>query len=565
MPQTIPLAPVAAAVRACRRHLVAAALFSATVNLLYLTPTIFMLQVYDRVVPTGDALTLLFIALAALMGFALLAMLDVLRTRLLVKTGARLEANLAGPALEAVMTRANLSRVERNEALADLTRLREMLSGPAVVAACDAPWTPIYLIAATAIHPLLGLFTLVAGAILLALAWTTERRTARALAEAGAAAGIAQARQAHVTAYAAEARAMGMVPGLSAALMADRTATVERQTRASLGSAGYGGFTKFIRMVSQSGALALAAWLAVDGSISAGAIFAASLLLGRALAPLELLIGAWKGILRGATAYGRLKALLPAADASEPVRLPECEGRYDLEALTVATPQGRVALAEVSLRVASGDIVGVAGLSGAGKYSLLRAMAGAAPAARGAVRLDGAALGDWHPAQLGGAIGYLPQDFVLYAGSIKENIARFGYAAGGDPETLDAQVIEAAQAIGAHDMILRLPNGYDTMVGPGEAGLSGGQMQRIAIARALFGNPRVLLLDEPSANLDADANAALIELIGKLRERHVTTLIATHDQTLLLAVDKIILLAGGRLAKYGPLREQTAAPARKRA
>lgn len=562
MSEVIKLNLIASVKRAVRSHLLAVAIFSAAVNILYLTPTLFMLQVYDRVVPTGGLVTLSLLCLLAVAGYVMLALLDSMRARLLIKLGARLDAELSGPLQSAVMQSQHLSRLDRNQALSDLDQLRGMLSGSAIIAALDAPWTPIYLLAAMALNPVLGLFMVVMGAMLIMLAWRAEQVTARGLANLQALTSQARARQSHMVAYASEVRGLGMTEGLCASLQRQRHAIIRQQVTESLRSISYTGVTKCVRLSAQSGALAVAALLVIEGRLSPASIFAASLLLGRALAPVELLIGAWRSLLRGYGAFGRLQRLFALPTADERLRLPIPRGDLEVNDVTLFGASGRPVLADVSFRVQPGEMVALVGLSGAGKSSLLKLLCGASRPDKGEVRLDGAELTVWPHDQLAEAIGYVPQEAVLFSGSLKDNIARFGYARGQDQARLDDAVVFAARQIAAHDMILRLPAGYDTVIGPGEQGLSGGQAQRVAIARALCGQPPVLLLDEPSASLDAEAKAALLELLLRLKERGTTVVLSSHDATVLEVADRVIVLAGGRVAKLASLREVPQAQAK---
>lgn len=545
--------PLRQALAAGRRHYVAAAVLSALGNLLYLTPTLFMLQVYDRVVPSGSLATLALIGAVALAAYGTLGTFEWLRGRLLVKAGMRLDRQLAGPVLGVVLARRGMTAMERSEAIRELDAFRQTMAGPVMTIAFDAPWAPIYVIAAFLLNPWLGLLTMAAGAILVLLAWRSERAIHGALAAANTAAAVTYARQRQMTAHAAQVRALGMRRALTARALADRAGVNELQLAATFTGGRHGSLIKTVRLVLQSSALAMGGWLAVEQQISAGAIVATSLLMSRALSPIEQLTHNWKQVVRARTAYHHLAGLLGGTGAVAPTQLPRPAGRVSIEELTVATAQGaRVAIAQISAEIAAGEVVGIAGLSGAGKSTLLSALAGALPALRGTVRIDGASIESWDPDRLADHVGYLPQDYVLFAGTIKENIARFAGHVFGDPAAIDERVVAVAREVGAHEMILRLPDGYDTVVGNG-AGLSAGQAQRIALARALYTDPAILLLDEPSASLDAEGQHALMALIGRLRAEGRTVIFSTHQTDLLAIADKVMLLAGGRLARFGPL------------
>ena len=537
----------------CRPLLLWAAAFSAGANILYLTPTIYMMQVYDRVVPSANGGTLLLISLIGLVGLATLGVLDWLRGRLLVRVSARMERLLAPRAIDAVVARTDLDRTQRAEAMREFDVLRQTMAGGAMLALFDLPWVPIYVLAAFLVHPLLALMTVVAGGILVALAWANEAATHAPLDRASAAAAIAYAKQQQITAYAAEVRALGMRRTLTAKGVGDRDEANRLQLDASFAGGVYGGLIKLFRLIFQSAALALGAWLAIRGQISMGSIIAASVLLGRALAPIDQVVGSWKQFLRARTAHDSLVAVLPDEPPASRTRLPALQGRIAIESATVLDPGGtRDILRGVDVAIAPGETIGVAGLSGAGKSTLLRLLAGSVAPIAGAVRFDGAARGDWDEEQLARSIGYLPQDFVLFPGTIRDNVSRFDAWAGAPAEWIDAEVVAAANAVGAHEMILRLPGGYDTLVGPGGVGLSAGQTQRVALARALYGRPRVLLLDEPNAHLDVNGNATLFELIVRAKTAGVTTVVAAHSADLLAACDRLLLIKDGGVAEHSP-------------
>jgi ATP-binding cassette subfamily C protein len=532
--------------------LACAALFSGIVNLLYLVPTLYMLQVYDRYVPSGNGATLLLVSLMGGAGLVTLAALDWVRGRLLVRVSARFDRLLAGPTLMAALAGHGAIRADRGEAMRDFDTLRQMIASGAMIALFDAPWAPIFLLFAFLLHPLLGAVTLTGAIVLIALAWGNERATHAGIAQANVAAAAAYARQAQVSAHAEEVRALGMARGLVAAALAERDAVAQAQLDASFAGGRYAALIKFFRLVFQSGALAVGAWLAVTGRISMGAIIAASLLLGRTLAPIEQLVAAWRPIVRAIEARKRLEALLGRPIAPAATILPEPTGRIAIEALAISDPNGRAPiLGGISALIEPGSMVAVAGPSGAGKSTLLRALAGAVEPAAGTVRFDGVALRDWDRDQLARHIGFLPQALALLPGTVKENISRFSGTAREGAAAIDAAVMRSAAAIGAHEMIGRLPKGYDTVIGAGGVPLSAGQMQRIAIARALFGDPRILILDEPNAHLDAGAHAALMAALTMLRENKRTIIVAAHGAELIRMADKLLVLADGRLVRFG--------------
>lgn len=548
--------PLRIAFGRCRRHFAAAASFSAASNILLLTPSIYMMQVYDRVLPTGGFVTLAAISAVAVFGLATLSALDWLRTRILMRAGARLDHELARPILHLIMSKPSLSRLTRAEAMRDLDTLRHGVSSHAASALFDAPWTPIYIVTAFLLHPALGALALGSAILMLVLAWDNERRIRLPLSASSRAGNAAYARQLHITSHAAEVRALGLATALTDRQLLERAEVNSLQIEAGLVGGNHSSLVKFFRLTLQSGALALGAVLVVDGRISAGAMFAGSLLLSRALQPIEQIVGSWKSLLQSRNAYVKLGELLGGDTRREHTQLPAPTGAIAVERLTVLAPiSDRISLAEVSFAVAPGEIVGIVGQSGSGKSTLLRALAGAAFAARGNVRFDGASSADWDPEQLAQHVGYVPQTFVLFPGTVKENISRFRGARGEVSETLDAAVIAAAKAIGAHEMILRLTDGYDTVIGSGGIGLSAGQTQSIAIARALFEKPKILLLDEATAHLDPQGQHAFQKLLSSMRAEGTTVLFATHSGDLLASADKLLLLKEGRIERFGPLAD----------
>jgi ATP-binding cassette subfamily C protein len=432
--------------------------------------------------------------------------------------------------------------------------LRQSLTGPVLLALCDAPWAPFYVIIATIIHPALGLLVLVGGGALAGIAWRNERTTGKHLGRANDSAARAYASQEQVIAGAENVRALGMRAAMVRRHVQERWTMLALQTSASFASGGYVAASKFLRLVLQSLALGLGAWLAIHDRISAGSIFAASFLAGRALGPIEQLLTAWPSLVKARCAYGQLSDLLDTADPSTALTmLPAPSGRIDAEHVTVGrTPESRI-LSAVSFTLQPGEVVTILGPSGAGKSTLMRVIAGALRPDAGLVRVDGARLADWDSDRLGAFVGYLPQSVSLFAGTVKENIARF--ASDGDPALIDEQVIGAARAALAHEMILRLPNGYDTMLGWEGQGLSAGQAQRVALARALFRGPPLLLLDEPNAHLDAEGEAQLLQTISAAKARGAAVAIIAHRTSVLSVSDKILVLREGRIEAFGPRDE----------
>jgi len=545
---------VAGALRACRRHFVAVAAFSALLNLLFLVPMLYMLQIYDRVIPTRGNTTLFFITLVLLFGLSTLAFLDFVRSRLLVRASIRLDRQLAGVLLDTSLARRDrtFDAVAR-QSMREFDTLRQALTGPAIIALCDAPWSPIYILVCFLIHPLVGAFVLV-GAILLAfVAVRNHGATSDPLQNASDAAARAYASQEQVLAGAENVRALGMRRAMVRRHLAERDSMMSQQSNASFAGSKYVTISKFLRLSLQSTALGLGAWLAIGNSISAGAVFASSFLAGRALQPIEQLLSTWRTVAQAKRAYEKLNDLLGAREAETAMtQLPPPEGRLDVEQLSVANAAGDGAiLANISFQLLPGEVVAVVGPSGAGKSTLLRMLAGAGRPDRGIIRVDHANVLDWDPERLAAYIGFLPQDVSLFAGTVKENISRFQDAGDSDSAEIDGKAVAAAKACFAHELILQLPNGYDSVLGWGGRGLSAGQAQRVGLARALYGDPPIILLDEPNAHLDAAGEGQLVETLMALKARDAAVLVVAHRMGVLAAVDKIMVLRDGRIEAYG--------------
>ena len=546
--------PLAAALRACRPHLMAAAVFSALINLLLLAPTIYMMQVYDRVVPTEGRLTLLYLTLVVAFALGTQTALESVRSRLLALAGLRLDRLLAGGILQKLMSA--MAPGSSAQGMREFDIVRQALSGPVAVAAFDIPWTPIYVLVAFLIHPALGVMTVAGGALLVTLAVLNERATRARAREAFVAQNQAYASQEAAAVNGEVVRALGMRGALRERQLADRRNGLDLAAKAQFTGGGYSAATKFTRMFLQSAALGLGAWLAVEKQISAGSIIAASVLMSRALQPIEQLVGSWAVVGQARGALNNLIKLFPERGLEiEGTQLPAPTGALALEQVAVRTPEGAVLLRGVSLRLTPGEILGVIGPSGAGKTTLARVAAGAIRPDMGAVRLDGASLADWDGDRLGRYIGYVPQDSALLAGSIKDNISRFAIWSGADPAIVDADVVAAAQAAGVHELILRLSKGYDTVLGAGGRGLSAGQAQRVALARALYREPPLLILDEPNSALDADGEMALNGAILAAKTRGAAILIVAHRTGILNIADRLLVLRDGQVEMLGPRGE----------
>ncbi len=555
MTKTAESAILRAALTQCRPHFIAAAAFSALVNLLYIAPTLYMLQVYDRVVPTRGMQTLLFLTMVLLFALATLALLDRVRARLLVRAGIRLDTILAPRILDATLGQPDLPTAR--QALRDFDTMRAGLTGPAVLALFDAPWMPIYILVCFLVHPAIGGVAILGCAILPLLAWANERHTRARLDRAQAIASGSYASQDALLSAADSVRALGMRRALVARQLRQREAMLTAQTEASFAGGSFLTATKFTRMALQSLALGLGALLAVNNQISGGAIFASSFLIARALAPIEQLIGTWRTIVQARQSQANLAELLAGpAQTMIPTQLPPPRGALTLEGLTVLNDaRDGAILGGISIAIQPGELIAIVGPSGAGKSTLARAIAGALTPDRGVVRIDGADTRDWDPERLARHIGYLPQDSALFAGTVGENIARFSGETGGDRATIDAAVVAAAEKVGADPLIRHLSQGYDHRLGLGGRGISAGQAQRIALARAVFGDPALLVLDEPNAHLDAEGDAALVAALGALKADGKTILIVSHKLGILPVVDRILVLRDGRVALFGPRDE----------
>lgn len=540
---------------ALKRFFITAGLFSFFINALMLVPAIYMLQVYDRVLVSRNEMTLYMLTLIVLGFYVLMGGLEWLRSRLMVQAGLKLDAELNDKVLSSAF-RQNLRQSGANaeQSLSDLNGVRQFLTGNGLFAFFDAPWTPLFIAVIFLMHPMLGLVSLIGALLLFGLALLTEYRTQKPLAAANAA-GIAANQFASNSFRNAEViEAMGMFPSLRTRWYALHSKMLALQAVASDRAGSISAITRVTRISLQSLILGFGALLVIDGQITPGAMIAASILMGRALAPVEQAIGAWKQFVGTRGAYNRLKILLD--DYQPPsggISLPTPRGEYRLENVIAAAPGGSVPILKgVSLVIPKGAVIGVIGPSGSGKSTLARLLVGVWGAAAGKVRLDGADVYAWNKDELGPWVGYLPQDVELFDGSVAENIARFG--------ELDSEaIVRAATLAGVHDMILHLPAGYETQIGNGGSALSGGQRQRIALARALYGDPSVVVLDEPNSNLDDVGEAALVSALGQLKANGKTVVVITHRTNVLSIIDLLLVLRDGAIQGYGPPAEVIAA------
>jgi ATP-binding cassette subfamily C protein/ATP-binding cassette subfamily C exporter for protease/lipase/ATP-binding cassette subfamily C protein EexD len=535
------------ALRICRKAFLFVGLFSIVINILMLASPLYMLQVYDRVLTTGRTETLLLLTIMAGSALLILGALEALRSSILARVGAWLNAQL-GPTFLAASVRARLSGNGTSaQSLRDLAQLQSFVGGQGVATFFDAPWVPLFVVLIWFLHPVLGVVALVSAFTLFGLTLLNDYLTRSPIREATRAQ-ITANLQAEATVRNAEVvQAMGMLPTLVERWQStNQTAMTATQLAGERGGTIVG-FTKFARFFVQMAILGVGALLVLRGELTAGGMVAASILLGRALAPVEQSMGAWKTFTSARLAYARLKEAIEGDQAEERrTRLPAPTGRISVENVSYAAVQGeRPILSQVSLALEPGEALAIIGASAAGKSTLCRALVGIVRPNLGIVRLDGADLRHWDPEELGQHIGYLPQDVELFSGTVRENIARMSKGS-------DEDVVAAAQLAHAHEMILRLPQGYDTRIGDGGARLSGGQRQRVGLARAVFGQPKVVVLDEPNANLDQAGESALAAAITRLKELQTTLIIVGHRPSTLRRVDKILVLREGRVEAFGP-------------
>jgi ATP-binding cassette, subfamily C, type I secretion system permease/ATPase len=539
------------ALRACRRYFVTALIFSLAINLLYLAGPLYMLQVYDRVINSASQVTLVMLTLVLLVAFSALAGLDLVRARVLTRGSVRLDRLLAGRVLAATMDGAIKGMPPTSQMLRDFDTFRQFVTGAGIHAIFDLPWAPIYILVIFILHPLLGLFAFISAIALIALAVLGQWRVQRPLADASVTASRNYAFTDMSLRNAEVVQAMGMMPGLLQRWSRDRSRVIEQQLVASDRAATNSSMVRFLRLSMQSLILGLGAYLVIERVVTVGAMFAAMILLGRALQPVEQIVGSWRNMLAARSAFERVKKLLAANPMRDPtLALPRPVGRLSVEGLVYSLAQAKKPILRgITFKLEPGEALGIIGPSGAGKSTLARQIVGVLAPSAGAVRLDGADVSTRPHESLGRHIGYLPQDIELFADTVAANISRFR------TQDEDQEVIEAAMLAGLHEAILLLPNGYDTNIGDSGAVLSGGIRQRIGLARAVYGNPSLIVLDEPSSNLDSDGDAALLACITHLKTRGATVVIISHRLNSLGLVDKLLVLKEGTVELFGPRNE----------
>ncbi|MEM6662469.1 MAG: type I secretion system permease/ATPase [Pseudomonadota bacterium] len=539
--------------RECRSHFRSVAVFSIFVNLLMLTGPLFMLQTYDRVLSSRSEETLVALLLLVTGLFIMYGLLEYARGRVLARAGARFQNLLDLRIFEAVLRRsvAPADRAKPNTAARDLDSVRQLLSGPAPFALFDIPWTPIFLGAIFIFHPVLGFIAIASGLILIALTLVNQWRSKEPNNESQIAAAQADNLGEALRQNAEAVQGLGMRERGMSRWSGLRGKALDSQILASDRTASYSSASKAMRFYLQSFMLAAGAWLVLQQEISPGMMIAGSILLGRALAPIEQAIGQWSLFQRATRGWSSLSELLEKTPVEQPkTELPAPKGHIDAKQITVVAPGEQVpALRGLTFSVEPGQALGVIGPSGAGKTTLAKVLTGIWPPAAGKVRLDGAALDQWPTDALGGHIGYLPQEIGLLSGTVADNIARL------DPNPDPKQIVLAAQRAGAHELLLSLPQGYDTDIGAGGQRLSGGQRQRVALARALYGDPPVLILDEPNANLDAPGEQALVDAIRDAKSRGRSVIIMAHRPSAIAACDVLLMIDKGVQVDFGPRDE----------
>ena len=534
---------------ACKQYFIYAGVFSAAVNILMLTPIVYMMTVYDRVVASGSLSTLAMLTILMVCLLIAVGGFEWVRSMILVSASNRVETLLRKRISDATFERSLLTggMVANAQPLSDLSALRQFLTGNGLFAFFDAPWFPIYIGVMFMFHPWFGVAGILSGLVMVALAYANESATNGLLKEANLESNQASNRFQGSLRNAEVVAAMGMSEDIRKRQDALFDSVLEKQANASKKAGLLSGISKSFRLIVQSLLLGLGAYLALNQQISPGMMIAGSLLLGRALAPIDMLVGSWKGFSLARAHYYRLRELLEHIPArADTMRLPAPAGQLTVEQVSVAPPGSQVLVVRgVTFELAPGEALGMIGPSASGKSTLARALLGIWPSHGGKVRLDGAHIASWNREELGPHVGYLPQDIELFDGTIADNICRFSDAEPG-------LIVAAAKLAGVHEMILHLPNGYDTVIGGAGGILSGGQRQRIGLARAVFGNPKLLILDEPNSNLDDQGEKELVEALRRIKSQSCTIVVITHRTMVLQCVDKILVMKEGAAVSFGP-------------
>jgi ATP-binding cassette subfamily C protein/ATP-binding cassette subfamily C protein EexD len=538
------------AVAACRGQLMAAGLFSGVVNVLQLTVSLYMMQVFDRVLSTRSLDTLYYLTAIAVFALLVMAALDGLRGQVMQRIAGWIEGKTAPEAFIRAIESQLRNRPYRMEALRDLAVCRGWLGSPAALTVFDVPWVPVFLAVIFLLHPALGAIATGGAVLLFLLTLANEWATGALVRQASTGAMASQRRAESMVRNAEVIDSMGMGPAVLQRWREGLSASLPPQERAADRAAFLLSMTRFFRLAIQVAVLGYGAFLVLEQQLTAGASIAASIIMGRALAPVEQMIGGWKQLVQARQSYRRLLGFLALPRLRPPgMALPAPTGRLAVERVTFGFPGQPVAIIKgVSFALSAGESLAVIGPSAAGKTTLIRLLIGTLQPTAGTVRLDGADVFTWMREDFGRYVGYLPQDVELFDGTVLRNIARMTDA---EPE----RVFEAARLAGCHEMILRLPQGYDTEIGDGGQHLSGGQRQLIGLARAMFGSPKFVVLDEPNSNLDGDAEQALIRGLEELKRRGTTVVLVSHRPTLVQGVDKVLLLRDGAVEAFGPRAE----------
>jgi len=533
-----------------RTGFVAVAVFSFFLNLLMLATPLYMLQVFQRVLSSGHMQTLLYLTLVTVFALLILGVLNTIRTWLLNRISGWLSGALSGQLISASLRSTLGGTATGAQPLRDLGQIQTFINGVGITALFDSPWVPVFVAVIWLMHPWLGMLAAAGAIALFVLALVNELLTRKPQGEAGRQQALAQ-RFAETSLRNAEAvQAMGMLPGMLSRWHDLNTVALDKQEIANARSATILGLSRFLRLAIQVGILGLGAMLVLGSELTPGQMIAASILLGRALAPVEQSIAGWRYFIMARNSYARLQQLLRAApEPAAGIVLPPPQGHLQVENVSFRPPEAeKPILRNISFAIQPGEILGIIGPSAAGKSTLCRLLVGVWPPTVGAVRLDAAEVHTWNREQFGRHVGYLPQDVELFAGTVQQNIARMTKAD-------DEEVIAAAKLAGVHDMILRLPNGYGTQIGEGGATLSAGQRQRVGLARALFRQPKVIVLDEPNSNLDRSGEMALLHALKALKQADTTVIMVAHQANMLESVDKLLVLQEGKVNAFGPRNE----------
>ena len=538
---------ISEAFRATRPGFLTAVFFSLFINILAFVSPLYMLQIYDRVITSRNTMTLIALTVIAVFLVVVYAALEKVRSAILVRLGI-LFSNLSRTRLFDAVLKGNLLQPGRGhtQALRDLDTIREFLTGSGLISFCDAPWVPIFVVGCFILHPWYGYIATGGAVLIFCFAIANELLTRKQLKAASTSVIVASSYASATFRNAEVLHAMGMLPGLRDRWLRRQDEGLKLQAVASDRAGHLVAASKFLRVFLQIAILGTGAYLSIEQESTPGAMIAASIIMGRALAPVEMAVANWKGFIAARSAYDRILTLfgiLP--EEVEKLPLPAPEGHLSVENIIAVPPDAKEpVLRGISFALRPGEVLGVLGPSAAGKSSLARVLVGVWSTAHGKVRIDGAEISHWAPERLGRHVGYLPQDVELFSGSIAENIARFN-------ELDEVEIITAARMAGVHDMVQALPAGYNTQIGEGGHALSGGQRQRIGLARALYGKPAYIILDEPNASLDADGEAALLSAIHQLRQDGSTVVLITHKTNILATVDKILVLSHGQVAGFG--------------